>query len=192
MKPTTRLRSIRIWVALVACTVSVFGCKEPASPDAAPELIQDQPAVLQQGLNAYLIVSHTMQPVGGVVTVTANIGVLEGEATPTAFNASLRFNNERLEFLESIDLSDGALRFANPDAAPGVAKIAAAAPDGFSSEKLFSIYMKVLKPDYLEGLALDLHELGVVERGAANVAPEVHVNSSVGTEAPVMLPGPGG
>ena len=191
MKPTTRLSPIRAWIALVACTVSVLGCREPASPDLAPELIQDQPAVLQQGVNAYLIVSHTVQPVGGVVTVTANIGTLEGEATPTAFNASLRFNNERLEFLESIDLSDGALRFTNPDAAPGVAKIAAAAPNGFSSEKLFSVYMKVLKPNYLEGLALDLHELGLVERGAANIAPEVHVNSSVSTEAPVMLPGPG-
>ena len=113
MKPTTRLRPIRTWIALVACTVSVLGCKEPASPDASPELIQDQPAVLQQGVNAYLIVSHTVQPVGGVVTVTANIGTLEGEATPTAFNASLRFNSERLEFLQSIDLSDGALRFTN-------------------------------------------------------------------------------
>ena len=189
MKPTTRFSPIRAWIALVACTVSVLGCREPASPDLAPELIQDQPAVLQQGVNAYLIVSHTVQPVGGVVTVTANIGTLEGEATPTAFNASLRFNSERLEFLESIDLSDGALRFTNPDAAPGIAKIAAAAPNGFSSEKLFSVYMKVLKPNYLEGLALDLHELGVVERGAANVAPEVHVNSSVGTEAPVMVRG---
>ena len=95
---------MRTWIALVACTVSVFGCKEPASPDASPELIQDQPAVLQQGLNAYLIVSHTVQPVGGVVT--ANPALMTSGAA-MAINGGASGTGNVLKSEDYYDISYG-------------------------------------------------------------------------------------
>ena len=156
-------------------------------PDGTPPPEPDAPVVLEAGINAYLVVSGASELVGSVITVEAKIRSTDEDQTPTAFVVSLHFDRSRLEFLESLDLADGVLRFANPEAAPGVAKVAGAAADGFDTDKLFVARMKVLEEDYLNGLALELHELGILERGFAEVAAETHVSGNIITNDSMVV-----
>ena len=172
----------------VVAVAAFLGCKdEPFSPDRVPQPDPDDPVILQSGLNAYLVVSGASELVGSVVTVEAKIKSTEQEQTPTAFVASLHFDRSRLEFLESVSLDDGVLRVANPEAASGAAKVAGAAADGLDTDILFVARMQVLDEHYLQGLRLELHELGILEQGFADVAAETHVSANVITSNSMVV-----
>ena len=184
---TTRLPTLMVIVAVTA----LIGCKdELASPDSTPRPEPTEPVVLQSGVNAYLVVTGANEPVGSVLAVEARIGSTDEDQTPTAFVASLYYDHSRLEFLESVDLSDGVLRFANPEAAPGMAKIAGAAANGLNTDSLFVARMRVLESGYLDGLRLELRELGILERDFADVASDVYVSPNVVTSDSMVVRNP--
>ena len=183
----TRLPTVIVLAAISA----LMGCEDdPASPTGDPLQEPSGPVVLQSGVNAYLVVTGANEPVGSILSLEARIRSTDEDQTPTAFVASLYYDHSKLEFLESVDLGDGVLRFANPQAAPGMAKVAGAAANGLNTDRLFVARMRVLESGYLDGLRLELPELGILERGFADVASEVHVSPNVVTSDSMVVQQP--
>lgn len=184
MTQANRLPKLMVIVAVSA----LVGCQdEIASPDRVGLQEPTGPVVLESGLNAYLVATGANEPVGSVLLVIAKFRSTDDDQTPTAFVASLYYDPAKIEFVECMDPGDGVLRFANPEAAPGMAKIAGAAANGLNTDDLFVARMRVLESGYLEGLSLELGELGILQQGFADVAPAVHVNPNVVTNDSMVI-----
>lgn len=97
------------------------------------------------------------------------------ELTPAGFRVDLRFDSERLAPVASLAPEGAGLRVVNLRAGAGLIKGAGASAEGLEGNVLYGVKMRVLSGDFTRGLALDVVELDVVERGFADVAPQVQV-----------------
>jgi hypothetical protein len=162
--------------------LGVMACEEDTiEPD------QQTPVVLEQGVNVYLVVSAANLANGTEFWAEARVRVVRQELTPTAFVANLRYDPASVEFLGMLPMDDDVLRVANPDFEPNAIRVAGAAADGFGTETLFGVRMRVKRADYLAGLAVELDELDVLEQDFAEVSADAAVRGdAVESGIPVL------
>jgi len=161
--------------SLVVATTVVFTVLLMACTEDPVEPGLETPVILEQGLNAYLVVSAKNKPVGSEFWVEARVRAVGTDVTPTAFVANLRFDAERAVLIDMVSLADGVLRVANLNAGPGLMRVAGAAANGFGTETLFIAQMKVKAKNYIEGLRLELDELAVLEDNFADKTEETTI-----------------
>lgn len=173
---------------VVAMAAAMWSCDDgPVAPAAggAPALM------LGRGLHVYLTVSAMDAAPGAVVEVTAKVRPVGMALTPTAFSVAMRYDPDRLAPLALGDVNDGALRVANLEAGPGLARVAGASANGLGTETLFTMRALVRRAGYAAGLALAVEELDVIERNFADLAPQVRVQPQVVRADAVVLERPG-
>ena len=174
---------IRRFSALcIAITVGAVATACEDDPMTAGEVEGQAVTVLDEGLNAYLVVSSDRARVGSTISVEARLKVVGEDLDPTAFLANLRYDAERLEPVAVIAQRDDVVRAVNLLAGPGLIKVAGAAANGLGTEILVTVTMKVTKANYTASLSIDLDELTVVQEKFADKASQVRTMA-----APVLL-----
>ncbi len=176
-----RLANKRFAALLTALTVGAVAtaCEDdPITP--AEEGVQPV-VVLDNGLNAYLVVSSDRARVGSTISVEARIRAVGEDLNPTAFLANLRYDAERLEPVAVIGQRDDVVRAVNLEAGPGLIKAAGAAANGLGTEILVTVTMRVKQAGYTASLSIDLDELTVVQGNFADKASQVR-----SMDAPVL------
>ena len=167
---THRKRGIAATLTAVLLGMGVMACDEKTmEPD------QQTPVILEQGVNVYLLVSGANLANGTEFWAEARVRVVQEELTPTAFVANLRYDPASVEFIGMLPMDDDVLRAANPDFEPNAIRVAGAAADGFGTETLFGVRMRVKRADYLTGLAVELDELDILEQDFAEVSADATV-----------------
>ncbi len=173
-------RFVAICTAITVSAIATACGDDPVTPAAAEG---QAIVVLDEGLNAYLVVTSDRARVGSTVSVEARLKAVGENLNPTAFLANLHYDAERLEPIAIIAQEDNVVRAVNLKAGPGLIKAAGAAADGLGTEILVTVTMKVIKADYTESLSIDLDELTILQENFADRAHQVR-----SMDAPV-LPG---
>lgn len=96
-----------------------------------------------------------------------------GGMTPTGYAVTLRHDPDLLEPIEAVGRDGPGLSVVNAAAGPGRVRAAGAAPDGLADGELVTVRMRVRGPGWRRTLRLDVGSLDVLERGFADVAPEI-------------------
>ncbi len=180
---TDHRRRIATTLTAILVGMAVMACDEEAMMEPG----QQTPVVLEQGVNVYLVVSGANLANGAEFWAEARVRVVRQELTPTAFVANLRYDPASVEFISMLPMDDDVLRVANPDFEPNAIRVAGAAADGFGTETLFGVRMRVKRADYLDGLAVELDELDVLEQDFAEVSADAAVRrDAVESGIPVL------
>ncbi len=180
MNKTSSTRGFTALFAALTIGAATTACKDEVITPAGDD--ERQVVVLEQGLNAYLVVTSDRAPVGSTISVEARLRAVGDDLSPTAFLANLHYDADRLEPVAVIALQDNVVRAVNLEAGPGLIKAAGAAANGLGTEILVSVTMKVIKPNYTASLSIDLDELTVVQGDFADKASDVR-----SLDAPVLF-----
>jgi hypothetical protein len=154
-----RLGNKRFAALLTALAVGAVATACEDDPIASAEEGIQPVVVLDNGLNAYLVVSSDLARVGSTISVEARIRAVGEDLNPAAFLANLRYDAERLEPVAVVGQQDDVVRAVNLEAGPGLIKAAGAAADGLGTEILVTVTMKVKQAGYTASLSIDLDEL---------------------------------
>jgi hypothetical protein len=157
------------------CTVILIGAVGTACDDDHPIMLEQghELVVMEQGINAYLVVSSDEEGSGSTIEVEARVRAVGEDLSPTAFLANLRYDSDYLEPVTVIPQDDDVVRAINLEYAPGIIKAAGASADGLGTEIMVAVTMKVKKAGYMTSLSIDLDELTVLEKDFSDVTHKV-------------------
>ena len=156
-------------------TAILIGAVATACDDDHPIMLEQghELVVMEQGINAYLVVSSDEEGSGSTIEVEARVRVVGEDLSPTAFLANLRYDTDYLEPVTVIPQDDDVVRAVNLEYAPGIIKAAGAGADGLGTEIMEAVTMKVKKAGYMTSLSIDLDELTVLEKNFSDVTRKV-------------------
>lgn len=143
-------------------TVALLAVLAAACADDKPRsLIPTAPVgVAPDAVSAYIAVSNTNPGVGSQVVVS--VRSLRGSTVGPigSFTFKLAYDPSRLRFVAASRSARGMV-MTNPGT-PGILVSAGAAAEGFVDDQLLSATFRVLAPDGLRSLSLDVTELNTV------------------------------
>ena len=148
--------SIRRFAML--CTVILIGAVVTACDDDHPIMLEQghELVMMEQGINAYLVVSSDEEGSGSTIEVEARVRAVGEDLNPTAFLTNLRYDSDYLEPVTVIPQDDDVVRAINLD-----------------TEIMVAVTMKVKKAGYMTSLSIDLDELTVLEKDFSDVTRKV-------------------
>ena len=132
-----RISGSAIVLALAACTEPRHA--EHAAPAPTAE--------------ARLTLSDSLAPVGGVVRVSIAVS---GTSIASA-TARITYDTLGLQYVDDAPISDAATRVSNPT--PGLVRVAAVAPQGFTTGEVYAAHFIVRRTEALRSIRLVLDEL---------------------------------
>jgi hypothetical protein len=156
--PVVRSRAAR-GASLILGLCCVLGT---ACADRGAAVITGPPSVAANGVAAFVAISSSALLQGDIIVVSANVRVGSTAPRVGSYLARLAFDPEQLEFIDEVPVAGGIHAM---HAAGTELRVAGAAVDGITGERLFAARFRVRGGRPLAALALDVKELNDVSYG---------------------------
>jgi hypothetical protein len=156
---------------LVLGVLTLAGCEDDPLTSRTP----GEPPPPAQGIQAFIQVDDDRAQPGDVVRVWVKVQIGgETDARLGSYTGRLRFDPAALDLRGETAINDG-MRVTNPaGAAQGDLRFAGASPAGFQSLTLYEATFEVTKPDYMDGLRLEMEEVSAA-LSLTNLTPTLRV-----------------
>jgi hypothetical protein len=153
----------------IAASLAALACNDrrPVEPAARPQAV------------AFITLSDSAPHAGDTVRVAVRLRAGIEIGSIGSFSATLRYDRSALTMIDEVPASDAALRAINGTEA-GVVRAAGAAAEGFADAPLFTVRLRVTRPQALRSMQLEFSELNAV--GRSDLKRNVRISDVVAPE----------